>query len=169
MNNLIGSFGLRTAVATVFPDLFEGDYLNRNKSKEEIEMRKQLTEIWKPINGHKGLYEISNHGLIKSLARNINIGQHRVWKKEEAFLKGGISRGYRLVLLYKNGKRKTFLIHRLVWDHFGNSPRNGRKLQVDHIDNNKLNNRIDNLQLLTAKENTTKYHLFIKTSGRSKK
>ena len=66
------------------------------------------------------------------------------------------SNSYFSVALYSNGRRrKDFLVHRLVWDAFGDKPRMDG-LQVDHIDENMLNNRIDNLQLLTNRQNATK-------------
>jgi len=63
-----------------------------------------------------------------------------------------------MVALYKEAKYKTCKIHHLVWGAFGDKLRDGMKLQVDHKDENKTNNCIDNLQLLTNRQNTTKYH-----------
>ena len=113
---------------------------------------KELKEELKPIQDYKGLYEISNYGYVRSFKRKGN------WK--DRILKGGINwRGYRMVGLYKDGKHKTYKMSLLVWDHFGDRPRNGHLLQVDHKDNNKQNDRIDNLQLLTDRENTSKGYL----------
>lgn len=108
-------------------------------------------EEWKDIDGCVG-YQISNLGRVRS------VGMYLKNRWGVYFLKGRIrkhgidSSGYECIRI----AGKTFNIHRLVWDYFGNSNRNGIKLQVDHIDCNKLNNRIDNLQLLTARDNTTK-------------
>jgi len=121
-------------------------------------MQKQLIEIWKPIKNYEGLYEVSNHGRVKSLAKEW-INGRGLRKKSDSIKKISITdRGYKSAILNNNKKRKTFTVHSLVWDHFGDQPRNGLKLQVDHIDNNKLNNRIDNLQLLTQRANISKYH-----------
>lgn len=104
-----------------------------------------MTEVWKPIIGYEGSYEISNLGKAKSLKN----GRVKILKPRLD------DRGYPMAGLY-NGEMKNHKIHTLVWDHFGDKPRNGHKLQVDHIDGNKNNSRIDNLQLLTSRANSTK-------------
>ena len=115
-----------------------------------------MIEEWKNIDGYDGDYQISNLGRVRSLKSG-----------KETYLKGGInSGGYPYVLLYVNNNRKNCPTHTLVWEHFGNIPRNGMILQIDHIDGNKLNNRIDNLQLLNQRENSTKYFLTLKKSSK---
>ena len=105
-----------------------------------------MKEEWKEIEGYEGRYEVSNHGRIKSHT------------KGEIIMSLGIDTGgYANVGLKLNG-RTTRTVHTLVWDCFGNQPRDGRKLQVDHIDGNKLNNQINNLQLLSNRANVTKHH-----------
>lgn len=102
-----------------------------------------LQEEWKPIKGYEGLYEISNFGRVKSSSGIIKKTSHT-------------TRGYENISLNKMGDQKSIMVHLLVWDYFGDRPRDGRKLQVDHIDNNKSNNHINNLQLLTPRENSAK-------------
>jgi len=104
-------------------------------------------EIFKDIEGYELLYQVSNFGRVKSIIKNKYIGYKINCKYNE----------YPRVTLYKNGKRKTFRIHHLVWDQFGDNERNG--LQVDHIDEIKSNNHIDNLQLLTNRQNNSKTKL----------
>lgn len=94
-------------------------------------------------------YQVNEFGVVKSL---------KSWRgSNNRQLKNQLdNNGYYKVSLSKNGKIKNHLIHHLVWDHFGDGERNGRIVQVDHKDEDKLNNHIDNLQLLTPRENVSK-------------
>lgn len=114
-------------------------------------------EVWLPIKGYKGLYEVSNLGRVKSLERFMNNMFGTKSKIKERFLKfnpdGG---GYLNCRLYKNGIAKTFKIHKLVAIAFLNHVPNGMSIIVDHIDNDKLNNSLENLQLISNRENLSK-------------
>jgi len=99
-----------------------------------------MEEIWKDIEGYKGLYQVSNLGRIKSL--------HGL---SERIMKQTLQKGYLRITLLKNKKQKRFLSHRLVAQAFIPNPEN--KPQVNHIDEDKENNRVDNLEWVTAKEN----------------
>lgn len=104
-------------------------------------------EIWKDIEGFEGFYQISNYGEVRSLDRFDGIRN----------LKGNILKqnlkqnGYLQVGLRKQGKRKWFSVHRLVAKHFIPNP--DKLPQVNHIDSNKQNNTVDNLEWVTAKAN----------------
>ena len=110
-------------------------------------------EIWKPIKGYEGLYEISNYGRVKSLARTWVTGHNSIVRsKDESILAPKKDRGYLRVGLLKNGKRKLLSIHRLVAEHFIPNPLN--KPEVNHRDGNKENNHFSNLEWVTPAENT---------------
>lgn len=125
----------------------------------------KLIEQWKPVKNYGGLYEISNFGRVKSLAKEWLSGNGCASRKPDTIMKSVVNgNGYKCVNLYRNRKHRFCKIHHLVWGAFGDKKRDGRKFQIDHLDENKLNNRIDNLQLLSQRQNLSKYH---KTQVRS--
>lgn len=94
-------------------------------------------EIWKDIPGYEGLYQASNLGRIKSLGNNRD-------RKEKILKNNPHPRGYLQVALWKNGKGKSLLIHRLVAITFLENPLD--LPEINHIDENKHNNAVDNLE-----------------------
>lgn len=104
-------------------------------------------EIWKDIKGFEGYYQVSNYGNIKSLTRFDGIRERKGQEIKQSLKYNG----YLQVGLRKNSKRKFFSVHRLVAIHFLDNPEN--KPQVNHIDCNKQNNNINNLEWATSKEN----------------
>lgn len=118
-----------------------------------------LTEQFKSIKDYEGLYEISNFGRVKALEKTWYTGMYYGVKRHqsEKILKTQMGTGdYLHVLLHNGTSRKSVDVHTLVWDAFGDKPREEKNFQIDHKDNNKQNNYADNLQLLTHRENTTK-------------
>lgn len=107
-------------------------------------------EIWKDIDGYNGLYQVSNLGNVKSIERFRTNGKGWFIQKPR-ILKTGKRNGYLIVNLCKDGVVKTFKVHRLVATHFIPNPEN--KPEIDHIDINPLNNRVENLRWVTHKEN----------------
>ena len=97
---------------------------------------KAIYEIWKPIKGYEGLYLISNLGRIKSLDRTV----YQLHKD-----------GYARVGLHKNGEMKTYSVHRLVGEHF--LEKKPGKDYINHLDCNKANNNVNNLEWCTQSEN----------------
>lgn len=112
-------------------------------------------ELWMPVIGYEGLYEISNKGRVKSVARTLTNCQGIQRKWPEKILKPQQeSHGYTQVSLYRSdGKAKVFKIHRLVAGSFLAESREGGK-EVNHIDGNKQNNSLTNLAWVTRLENS---------------
>jgi hypothetical protein len=102
-------------------------------------------EIFKDIVGYEGLYQVSNMGRIKSIIY-----------ANEVILKSHENKGYLQVSLTKNKKRKPQRVHQLIAMTFLNHTPCGHDLVVDHIDSNKTNNKLDNLQIVTNRFNSYK-------------
>lgn len=121
-------------------------------------------EIWKDIIGYEGLYQISNLGRVKSLDRYIlnkgNKGDNKTSKLKGRILKDRISRtrhgtsGYRIVSLHKNGVSSQFRISRIVYETFIDEI--DENLVIDHINNIKTDDRLENLQMLSQRQNISK-------------
>ena len=100
-----------------------------------------MEEIWKDKKDYEGHYQVSNFGRVKS----IKFGK-------EIILKQHINKGgYYYVCLLKNGKHKNYYVHRLVAEAFIDNPDN--LPQVNHKDENKTNNSVDNLERCTNEYN----------------
>lgn len=110
-------------------------------------------EIWKPVKGYEELYEVSNQGRVRSLDRVIVFKDSRKRKFYGKILKTKTvnNSGYQTIALHDSGKSKTFLVHRIVAETFLDNPL--FLGEVNHIDQNKLNNKADNLEWCTHKEN----------------
>lgn len=96
---------------------------------------------YKEIIGYDGVYEISSDGNVIS----------NMFNKRKVLRYGLMTSGYKMVNLKKNGKQRSWSIHRLLAIHFLPNPEN--LPQVNHIDGNKLNNALCNLEWCTQKEN----------------
>ena len=109
-------------------------------------------EEWRDVVGYEGLYQVSSEGHVKSLERTYidKIGRERYVK--ERILKPVLTHyGYLRIDLCASGKRKMFSVHRLVCQAFHENPEN--KLDVNHINENKTDNRACNLEWSTRIEN----------------
>ena len=128
----------------------KGRQMKRVDTLESTEGRRRrrriAIEIWKPINGYEGLYEISSYGRVKSLCAgrwHTTIIRKLVPDKD----------GYMTVLLKKDGKYTNLKVHRLVAMAFLPNPDNCR--EVNHKDEDKANNRIENLEWCSRQYNQT--------------
>ena len=114
-------------------------------------------EIWKDVVGYEGLYEVSSYGRIKSLKRLINNGKKEYFKAEIIMKQNKDVNGYFYLNLYLNGKSNKYRVHQLVAMAFlNNRPDGTNKVVVDHINNIKTDNILENLQLITHRENVSK-------------
>jgi hypothetical protein len=123
-------------------------------------------EIFKDIPGYEGLYQVSNLGNVKSLER-IAIRQKKgnCIVKERILKPANNGHGYYHVVLFKDGKRKTMTIHIIVARAFLDHVPNGHKIEVDHKNDIRTDNRLENLQLLLIREHKTKTFKSKKTSS----
>lgn len=121
-------------------------------------------EIYKDVKGYEGYYQVSNYGNVKSLNRNTK----NQYKKEFVIKPCVSGNGYLRVCFNKNGSQTSKTVHQLVAIAFLNHTPNKYVLVVDHIDENKLNNNLTNLQLITQVENLNKSIDKTKTSSKYK-
>lgn len=112
-----------------------------------------MEEIWRDIDGYEGLYKVSNLGNIKSL-------NYRRTGKEKILIHNKSGGGYMYVYLSKNGKQKQHLVHRLVSKAFIPNPNN--YTEVNHKDEDKTNNRVENLDWCSRQYNNTYGNRLIK-------
>lgn len=113
---------------------------------------KQIDEIWLPVVGFEGSYEISSFGRIQSCTRKILTKHGYYIPVKGQALKPKLDKyGYPHIGLCVSRKTKWYTIHRLVAIHYILNPDN--KPQVNHIDGNKQNNHMDNLEWCTGREN----------------
>lgn len=96
-------------------------------------------EIWRDIPEYEGLYQVSNKGRVRGLKRKLILKQ------------SSLTGGYMYVWLCKNNERKIKRVHRLVASAFIPNP--NHKATVNHIDKNRTNNSVDNLEWNTYSEN----------------
>lgn len=115
-------------------------------------MRK-VSEVWKDVVGYEGIYEVSNTGYVRSKEGKTTYTKRKVvrkWQQRELRLKVSKDNTCR-VSLWKEGKERTWLVHRLVALAF--IPSEEGREYINHMDGNRLNNHVDNLEWCNHTEN----------------
>ena len=111
-----------------------------------------MAEIWKDIKEYEGLYQVSNFGRVKSLEKWSDTRHGPKTRKRPEMIKSlSYNANYMRVNLNKDNKKTLHYVHRLVAIAFIDNPNN--KPEVNHLDGNKTNNNLFNLEWVTTKEN----------------
>lgn len=113
-------------------------------------------EKWVDVKDYEGLYKVSNRGRVKSLGRYQQNYSKKQWRPEEIKSARTDPQGYKMMDLYKNGKQKTVRVHRLVALAFIPNPEN--KPTVNHIDGDRNNNAVENLEWATFEEQNRHFY-----------
>lgn len=113
------------------------------------------SEIWKEVKGFEGIYEVSNAGKVRCIERTVIRRNGRPLRIKGGEMYIGEDRyGYQIVNFNVNKKRYVKKVHRLVYEsHIGYV---NPYMVIDHIDNNRKNNNVNNLQQITGRINTSK-------------
>lgn len=111
----------------------------------------EAAEIWKDIPGYEGFYQASNLGNIRSIDRVVPHGKNGFVKAKSKQLKAALYQGYYKVALCTNRKLKSFYVHKLVAITFIGPKIDGK--EINHIDGNKINNSVLNLEWCSRSEN----------------
>lgn len=110
-------------------------------------------EIWNDIKGYEGLYQVSNMGRVKSVARTVMWKNKEVKRYKSRIMKSRVKNGYCCASLYKDFKSREYRVHRLVAEAFIPNP--NELPFINHIDENKLNNNVENLEWCTRQYNNS--------------
>jgi hypothetical protein len=110
-----------------------------------------MNEKWRDIKGYEKLYQVSDLGRVRSMPRLVHVSDGYLRPISGKIMKQGNIKGYRGVTLCKDGTRLSCSVHRLVAETFISNPLN--KPEVNHINENKADNRVENLEWATSKEN----------------
>lgn len=148
-----------------YNDILEVDFktaltaISKLLEKQDIKSR----EIFVPVRGAEGHYEVSNTGKVRSVLGGRRRG---IELKQQTYVNRN-NRGYKTVSLVKQGKVMSATVHKLVARAFISNPQN--KPCINHIDGDKANNAVDNLEWSTYSENEQhSYHKLGKINPRSK-
>lgn len=120
------------------------------KSEKWLDTEDLQGEVWRDV-FEDGFYKVSNYGRLKSVKRTIKNGDVQHLIKEKIMKPCMSKKGYLVHNVRHNGKSMTKTLHLLVWESFNGKTQKG--FEVNHIDENKFNNTLENLNILTHKDN----------------
>ena len=114
---------------------------------------KTTSERWKPVTGYEGIYEVSDHGLVRSLDRTINYSNGQIRRHKGKILSTPLGQrtGYPFVSLHNHGECQVRTVHSLVAETFIGTRPEG--MEVCHNDGDRTNNHLDNLRYGTSSDN----------------
>lgn len=124
--------------------------------------RNKETEEWRDVLNYEGFYQVSSLGRIRSMSRSVKHSRNPNLTKKvigRIILQTFAGENYLKVRLSMLGNKKTKLVHNLVAQSFLNYPKRIKGFCIDHIDDNRTNNRKDNLQIISEQENVEKSFL----------
>ena len=129
-------------------------------------MMREGNELWKDILEYEGLYQVSSQGRVRSVSRwNVDRLGRKRFLRGKVLSPSRMHNGYFALVFKKNGKSALKLVHRLVAEAFIDNPID--KPQVNHINEIKSDNRVENLNWVTGKENVN-YGTCIKRRAKKK-
>ena len=118
-----------------------------------MDTHQHTDERWKPVNGYEGIYEVSNHGRVRSVDRTVTYSNGQVHRYKGKILRTPLLQqtGYPFVKLSNQGKNQVRTVHSLVAETFIGTRPDG--MEVCHNDGDRANNHLDNLRYDTPSEN----------------
>lgn len=141
---------------------------HRGKAQTKMNMINNKQESWKNIKGYETFYKISSLGRVKSLAKTITRKDGEVKNLSEKIIKPFLTKkGYKQIVLTKDGDKKKHYIHRLVAQAFIPNPNN--LPEVNHINEDKLDNEVVNLEWLSRIDNMRHGTLQARRAEKAKK
>lgn len=115
-----------------------------------------MNVVWKDIPGYEGYYQVSNEGDVRSLDRVVHTKDNRELFYFGRYMTKTDNNGYQQVRLRKNSGGASYGVHQLVGMAFLGYEPTGRHIVIDHINNIRTDNRLENLQIITQRDNILK-------------
>jgi len=143
----LADLGYENKLKQWFPDVFE------------VKLEESEEELWLPVHNYLGFYEVSNMGNVRSLSREVKHSKNPEFTRKvygKVLSKSLNPQGYYKVGLSMYGIDKTHLVYHLVSEVFLNHTNRSKFICVDHIDEDKTNDKASNLQIISKQENTKK-------------